>query len=188
MNQLAMPFSGRTRRPPRIKGLKTNATQRSLKWLRDRDWTADVTEKFISTVEGEGQKRRFGGGYRKDLFGFCDILAYGREPMRIEGQDVLALAIQATSRMQIAPHLRAYRDIEVYVNRYTGDKARAKARAEHPELVRRILDWINSDYRALLIFGWEAVAVPKKNGGGDKAVWQLTTHIVTPADFQEERF
>jgi hypothetical protein len=186
MNQLAM--FGRSRRPPRVKGLKTNGTQRSLKWLRDRGWTADITEKFISTVAGAGQKQRFGGGYRKDLFGFCDILAYGAKPIRIEGQDVLALAIQSTSRQQIAPHLRAYRDIEVYASRYTGEKAKAKAREEHPLLVQRILDWIASPARALLIHGWEPVSVPKKSGDGSKVAWTLTTHVVTPEDFVEERF
>ena len=187
VNQLTI-FHARSRRAPRVKGLKTNSTQRSLKWLRDRGWIADVTERFVATVEGADQKRRFGGGYRKDLFGFCDILAYANQPQRIEGRDVLALAVQATSRIQIAPHLRAYRDIEVYVSRCTGEKARAKARLEHPAIIRRILDWIASPHRALVIFGWEPVSVPKKSGTGDKVQWTLTTHIVTLEDFEEARF
>lgn len=189
MEQLALSFTRRRHyRAERVKGLKTNATQRSLKWLRDRGWTADVAEKFVGRVEGEGQKNRFAGGYRKDLFGFCDVLAYGPAPMRIEGRDVLALAVQCTSRQQIAPHLRAYRDIEVYVDRWDSEKARAKARREHPELVRRILDWIASPSRLFLLHGWEAVAVRKKRGFGTKTVWQLTTHVVTPEDFVEVGF
>jgi hypothetical protein len=176
----------RKRRPPRVKGLKTNATQRTLKWLRDRGWTADVTEKYVSTVAGEGQKKRFGGGYRKDLFGFCDVLAYRVEAPVCGGPTMIA--IQCTSRQQITPHLRAYRDVEAYVKRYTGEKAKAKARVEHTALVERILNWLASPYRAFVVHGWEPVSVPKKNGDGMKVQWELTTHVVTAEDFVDEKF
>lgn len=49
--------------------MKTNATQRTLKALRDNGWSAHVVEKWITIPNIPG------GGKRIDAFGFGDILA-----------------------------------------------------------------------------------------------------------------
>lgn len=48
---------------------KTNATQRSLKELRENGWIAHVVEKWINIPNAPG------GGKRIDVWGFGDILA-----------------------------------------------------------------------------------------------------------------
>ena len=54
---------------------KTTPTQRSLKRLRDRGYTAEVVERFVRTEHKGAQGKVKAGGFRKDLFGFCDIIA-----------------------------------------------------------------------------------------------------------------
>jgi hypothetical protein len=153
-----MPTSSkRTTRPPRIKGRKTKAGERSLKHLRKLGYEAAVAEKFVAKVFGSGQRAEFEGGFRKDLFGFMDILAY-----HDGGEHPLTLAVQTTSRQQITAHLRAYR--------------------RDAELAARIQRWLKVPGRAMVIHGWECVAVPKKHGDGTKAEWQLTERWVTAED------
>lgn len=57
-------------------------TQRTLQRCRDNGWEADVCERWVPI------KNHPGGGVRKDLFGFIDVLVLG---------DDETLAIQATS-------------------------------------------------------------------------------------------
>lgn len=45
-------------------------TQAALKFYRDKGWVVEVVEKFV---------RSKGGGFRKDLFGFADLLAYNTQ-------------------------------------------------------------------------------------------------------------
>lgn len=95
------------------------------------------------------------GGYRKDLFGFVDIMAYRLDQ---------TLAVQTTSFQEMAPHIRDFRDDD--------------------ELRVRILDWIRDEHRSLVIHGWRCMEVPLKRGSGTKAQWQLTERTVEPADLE----
>jgi hypothetical protein len=147
----------RTRRPPRVKGAKLKAGQRSLAWLRKRGYTAEVCEQFKARVEGRGQAARFMGGFRKDLHGFMDILAFDQFE---------TLAVQTTSRLQLSAHLRAYR--------------------RDPDLVAKISAWLVPSGRRFVLHGWECVEVPCKSKSGTKAEWQLTEREVSPADFVDE--
>jgi hypothetical protein len=197
----------RTKRPKRIAGKKTNAGQRSLKWLRDRGWHAEMVEHYVHRPQGAGQAARFAGGYRKDCGGFIDILAWrDDEPGGILERGALLedggahikcdpasgywcksihfLAVQATSRQQIAPHIRAYRDVEVFVKRGSPEQA-DKKRAEHAELIKRMLAWINAPGGAFVIHGWEPVEAPTKKGGV-KCRWELTIKVVTARDLIPE--
>lgn len=86
----------------------TSPTQRTLKALRDEGWA------LVEVVE---HWQAFGsrGGYRKDLFGFVDILALG------EGE---ILGVQACSRGDVAtrcakiadhPNVGAVRDAGIRI-------------------------------------------------------------------------
>lgn len=44
-------------------------TSRTLKWLRDQGWSADVVERWMKNPKHPA------GGYRKDLFNIIDIIA-----------------------------------------------------------------------------------------------------------------
>jgi hypothetical protein len=149
----------------RVKGKKLNACQRSLAMLRKLGWICDVAEKYVARVAGAGQQQKFGGGYRKDLMGFIDILAIRRSPAMLDSSET-TLAIQTTSRMQVTAHLRSYR--------------------RDPEIRERILAWLACPSRGFVIHGWEAVSIPKKSGDGDKVAWQLTERVITAADLAEE--
>ena len=162
MSLESKPKISRTKRPPRVKGLKLNACQRSLAWLRKGGWMCDVAEKYISHVSSkDGVAGGFKGGYRKDLMGFIDVLAI-RGPDQGAYPEGMTLAVQTTSRMQVSAHLRAYR--------------------EDPELRQGILAWLDCQTRRFVIHGWEAVSVPKKDGKGDKVMWTVLLRDVTPAD------
>jgi hypothetical protein len=147
----------RTKRPPRIKGRKTKAGERSLRHLRKLGYEAAVAEKYVAKVFGNNQRSTFAGGFRKDLFGFIDILAYREDTAHPQ-----TLAVQTTSRQQITAHLRAYR--------------------KDAELSARIRRWLSVPGRAFVVHGWECVEVPTKRGDGTKAEWQLTERWVTAED------
>ena len=181
-------FGGRVVRPPRAENAgPLNAGQRSLKWLRDRGWFAEVAEKYIARVEGESQSHRFRGGYRKDLFGFMDILAFRAVPVEIGEKAVNVLAVQTTSRQQMAGHLRSYRDVEAFVARGSAEQAERK-RIEFASLQLRLTEWIGTPCCAFMLHGWEPVSVPKKQGGGHKVVWTLSERIVSAADLIAPNF
>ena len=79
----------------------TSYTQRSLAHLRKQGYRAEVVERWMpftatqNTAEGDGRAQ--GGGYRRDLFKFIDIIAI--TPSGI-------LAVQSTSKQQLAAHRR----------------------------------------------------------------------------------
>jgi hypothetical protein len=148
----------KTKRPQRIPGKKLNAGARSLKHLRRLGYTAEVCEQFKARVQGKGQAAVFAGGFRKDLFGFVDILAFDTTSI---------LAVQTTSRQQITAHIRKYR--------------------RDNETAEKIRGWLMMKGRRLVVHGWECVAMPKVKGDGTKAVWQLTEREVTVADLGDER-
>jgi hypothetical protein len=147
----------RQKRPPRVKGVKTKAGQRSLAFLRKRGYTAEVCEQFKARVQGKGQAAKFAGGFRKDLFGFADIIAFSPDE---------TVAVQTTTRMQMTAHLRAYRrDLET---------------------AERIRRWLSHPTRRLVVHGWECVQVPCRSKAGTKAQWQLTEREVSVGDLVEE--
>lgn len=52
-------------------------TQRTLRWLRDQSYAAEVVERWIPRARrGEAESR---SGVRRDLFGFADIVALRRD-------------------------------------------------------------------------------------------------------------
>ena len=61
-------------------------TERTLKWLRDDGYLAEVVERWVP-----------GANVHKDLYGFIDIIA-------IKGN--VTVAIQATSSSNVAPRVR----------------------------------------------------------------------------------
>lgn len=79
-------------------------TARTLKWLRDHGFVADVVEKWQTFPGAGGQNIRI----RRDLFGFADILALQVEPESLG--DVLL--IQATSGNTGGEHSKRRRKIE----------------------------------------------------------------------------
>ena len=63
----------------------TSPTQLTLKKLRDEGYLAEVVEKFVRTGKG-------GSGFRRDLFGFLDIVC-------LKGTETLG--VQCTSRAHV---------------------------------------------------------------------------------------
>ncbi len=67
-----------------------------------------VVEKYVSFCDADedkprtGQRARFRGGYRKDLWGFADIICF-----RLTGPGIIA--VQCTSKQQESAHLRKFR-------------------------------------------------------------------------------
>lgn len=197
MSQFIVPkqqrslFGGRPARQPKATNAGAlQAGRRTMEHLRARGWQVSLAEHWVASVEGKGQQQKYRGGYRKDLGGFIDVLAWRAEPVTIGGKAVCVLAVQTTSRQQIAPHLRAYRDVDVFAARGSAEQAEKK-RKEHAALVERMLAWIAAPGCAFVVHGWEPLSVPKKEGGGHKVVWKVEERIVTAADLQladEERF
>lgn len=131
----------KTETPPKP---KLNATQRTLKRLRDRGYTVAVCEKRISIGVGEVRKD-FTGSYLKDLFDFQDVQAYKPGVAGV-------WAIQSTSRQYMSDHLKKYR--------------------RNPEVAQKIRDWLACGNRFSIV-GWDYVMVPKLKGGGLKGVWRI---------------
>lgn len=75
------------------------------------------------------------GGFRKDPFGFIDILAFRGDEM---------LAVQTTSRQQTAAHLRKFRSDDV--------------------VAEKIRKWLAGGW-SFVLHGWECVEVEAKKGG-----------------------
>lgn len=65
-------------------------TARSLEWLRDNGWHAEVVERWIP-----------GANVRKDLLGFIDVLAF---------KDGQVLAVQTTSTDNVSARVRKIAD------------------------------------------------------------------------------
>ncbi len=134
---------------------KLQANQRSLKHLRRAGLTAEVCEQYRSRVEGKGQAAKFAGGYRKDLFGFMDIIAY---------TTLGTVAVQTTSRQQLSAHLRKYR--------------------RDPVVRQDILKWIEPVDRYFVLHGWERLEVPCVKAAGTKVCWHVTVQTVERKDLE----
>jgi hypothetical protein len=107
----------------------TDSNKKSLDLLRRRGYVATKVEQWIPSPQGRAQKAIYAGGFRRDLLGFADLLAFHTEIP-------VVLLVQTTSKKQVAAHLRQYRrDIKVREN---------------------ILAWISQRGRELVIHGWYA--------------------------------
>lgn len=115
---------------------RTNASERSLKYLRSIGYMAEVCERYNSHGNG-------GFGFRKDLFGFADLVAVTDELSGV-------LAVQATSKQQMSKHLREYR--------------------ANPDVCEALRIWRAAGNRCD-IHGWERVEVPCKTTDGTKPKW-----------------
>ena len=122
--------------------------------------------------EGKGQRAKFAGGFRRDAFGFMDVLAF--RPERMVGGYLaldesgletpsITLAVQCTTKRQVSDHLRAYR--------------------RDPEVRRRILNWIACGH-AFVIHGWWKEDVPNKAGTGTYVRWRVEERQVTPKSLE----
>ena len=141
---------------------------RTLRHLRKLGYHADKVEQYITPVAGKDYKPKFAGGYRRDPFGFMDVLAFrrassspgpvGHEEWGLETPPV-TLAVQCTTRQQITKHLRDYR--------------------RDPEIRRRILDWI-ACRNVFVIHGWWKENVSNKAGTGTYVRWRVEELQVTP--------
>lgn len=76
--------------------MKTSPTQRSLKFLRDRGYTAQVVEKWNQFAK-----------VRQDLFGFIDIVA-------IKPGIVGVLGVQTTSKAHLSDREKKAEKLETY--------------------------------------------------------------------------
>lgn len=139
-----------TEPPPKTKRPKLKATQRTLKALRDRGYTADVCEKRVYIKPGNVTHGGFDRGFTRDLFEFADVLVYKPDVSGV-------WAIQSTSRQAMSEHLKKYR--------------------RNPQVTQKIRDWLACGNRFAII-GWDYVMVPKVKGSGLKGVWKLCEKAV----------
>jgi hypothetical protein len=144
-----------TQTPQKPKRPKLKATERTLKALRARGYHAEVCERFVAFAGGE-QAKKFAGGFRKDLFGYMDIVAYWdtsrRDVVMPDAATVGSWAIQSTSKASMSNHLKDYR--------------------RNPAVAQKIRDWLARGNRFSLV-GWDYVMVPKVKGNGFKGVWKI---------------
>ena len=95
----------------------------TLKALRKAGYHADVCEKWVAAPQGKGQREKFKGGYRRDLFNLFDILAF---------DSCFTVAVQVTSAKGKSTHLLEYR--------------------RDPVKRQMILDWISDKYRSFELY------------------------------------
>lgn len=107
----------------------TDSNKKSLELLRRRGYVADKVEQWIPQPQGKAQKAIYAGGFRRDLFGFADLLAFHPEIP-------IVVLVQTTSQKQVAAHLRHYR--------------------RDPKVAEQIMAWIGQPGRELVIHGWHA--------------------------------
>lgn len=108
----------------------TDSNRKSTELLRRRGYVVEKCEQWIPSPQGRAQKAIYAGGFRRDLFGFADLIAFHPEIP-------VVLFVQTTSKQQVTKHLRQYRKD-------------AKVRES-------ILAWLNQPGRELVIHGWHAV-------------------------------
>lgn len=149
------------------KKASTGHDKRSLEVLRERGYTAETVNRWVKNQFGgkaSGKQGRAAGaaamrGYRKDAFGFMDILAF-------KVDEVGATAVQCTTHKQIAAHLKNYR--------------------RDPEKRQMIIDWLLCGNR-LLMHGWRQIkvaTVSKKAKSPYTLRWTLTERYATLEDME----
>jgi len=122
----------------------------------ERDALADTTRHQAAPKADRGNV-----GYRKDLFGCLDIIAFRPGEPGVVG-------VQSTSRAGIAGHVRDY--------------------LVKPELREFLADWLSTPDRTFVLHGWQKWEHQNKSGDGVHYRWDVEERIITPADLVEERF
>lgn len=112
----------------------------------------EVCEQYRPSF-GAGQAAKFAGGHRKDLFGFADALAF-------HPSMPVVIAVQITSRPQMTPHLRKYRD--------------------DYKVRQNIMCWLAQPGRQFVMHGWRKKKLPTK-AGGTKVRWECEELEITLA-------
>ena len=131
---------------------------RTLEFLHDRGYHADKVEQWVPRPEGKGQRAKFAGGFRRDAFGFMDVVAFRPAERSLLCPQPVTLAVQCTTKQQITNHLRAYR--------------------RDPVVRQRILDWLACGC-AFVIHGWWKETVLNKSNSGTHPRWRLEERQVT---------
>lgn len=103
-----------------------------------------------------GQRAKYAGGYRKDLWGFADIIAFRRLVPGI-------IAVQCTTAASVTGHVLKYRRDE--------------------EIRANILACLAAGNR-FLIHGWKKTTVANKSNTGTHARWELTVREITAVDME----
>ena len=80
-----------------MQAVSMSPTVLSLRRLRDEGWTVDIVERWVPNPALPG------GGVRRDLFGFLDLVAV---------RDGETLGVQTTSYTNVSAHLRKIADAE----------------------------------------------------------------------------
>lgn len=137
-----------------------NLEPKSLKHLTEQGYIAGNVNSYVTTsTDWTGAKGGFKGGFRKDAFGFMDLLAFRSDLIG-------SLAVQVTSKQQISKHLRDYR--------------------RDPQKRAAIIAWLLASNR-FVIHGWYQEEVPTKSSKAKNATmprWRLKRHEVSLADLE----
>lgn len=140
---------------------KMKAAGRTLTYLRKLGYHVDKVEQWVPQPEGKGQRAKFAGGFRRDAFGFMDVLAFRpSHPFQPLPTPERVVAIQCTTRRQIADHLRNYR--------------------RDAKIREKILDWLACGC-AFVIHGWWQEKVENTSCPGTHTRWRLDERQVTSA-------
>lgn len=103
-----------------------------------------------------GQRAKYAAGYRKDLWGFADIIAFRRLVPGI-------IAVQCTTAASVSGHIRKYRrDAETREN---------------------ILACLAAGNR-FVIHGWKKTTVANKSNTGTHTRWELTVREIAVVDME----
>lgn len=153
--QRLFPEGRRPRAKKPVAAGKLQAAARSLAWLRRRGYVAEKCEQWIPQPQGDKQRARYAGGFRKDLFGFADLIAFSPVTPGV-------IAVQCTSRQQVSAHLRLYRQP-------------GKARDQ-------LVAWLAQPNRLFLILGWEPIQIANRSTAGSRVKWTFDQRWITTSD------
>ena len=182
-----------------ITGGDANATQRSLAWLADNGYLADVAERWVPRIERRPDTyaqtlaeqldriaNEFGGGRpwgEAIEAGAAKLRAMAEGPFYLPGGhrkdlfgfiDILAISDKTTVAVQATSRAKTTEHIRKYRR---DDKVRAA-----------ILKWISKPSRAFVIFGWARKEIPNAKGSGTHRRWFVEERWVTTADLEEKPF
>jgi hypothetical protein len=159
-----------------MKMAKTNATQRSLKYLRERGWQCAIVEKWLPA------RGTMKFGVRQDVWGFGDILAcrpkvYGEICSRCKGTGAEFLEVRNQTiscnvcfgKGQLLVSEKTIALIQTF------PMARWKDHAEKLAAIPELQKWKSSG-GIVIIHGW--ALKPKDGIRGAKKVWTLREELV----------
>lgn len=115
-----------------------------------------LAEQYPPPKPATGQRAEYAGGYRKDLWGFADIICF-----RCHAPGIIV--VQCTSATQVTAHVRKYR--------------------RDPDVRANILACLAAGNR-VVIHGWEKTTVQNKSGDGSHTRWVLTEKKIAAKDME----